>query len=157
MNLSELKNTLSEVDALIFKLPDGRKVPSHFHVTEVGKISKDFIDCGGTRRKEEVINLQLWSSIDIHHRLQAQKLKDIISLSEEKLGLGNHEIEVEYQGETIGKYGLDFNGQEFELTNKQTDCLAKADCGLPTEKIKRKLSSLTTVSESCCTPGGGCC
>jgi hypothetical protein len=25
-------------------------VPTHYHITEVGKVQKDFIDCGGTVR-----------------------------------------------------------------------------------------------------------
>jgi hypothetical protein len=32
---------------------------------------------------------------------------------------------VEYQGETIGKYDLGFNGKDFTLLNKQTACLAE--------------------------------
>lgn len=35
-------------DLSIFKLENGNSVPEHFHVTEVGIITKDFIDCGGT-------------------------------------------------------------------------------------------------------------
>ena len=157
MKLSQLKSNLDHVDTLTFKLPNGKTVPAHFHVTEVGEVSKHYIDCGGTIRDEKAISLQLWSSIDFHHRLKAQKLKDIIKLSESKLGIGDHEIEVEYQGETIGKYGLDFDGNIFLLTTKQTDCLAKDNCGIPIEKVKTKLSQLQTVGDDCCTPGSGCC
>ncbi len=66
------------------------------------------------------------------------------------------EIEVEYQSDTIGKYGLDFSGENFLLTTKQTDCLAKDNCGVPQHKQKLQLAELET-SKSCCTPGGGCC
>ncbi|MEI7863404.1 MAG: DUF6428 family protein, partial [Planctomycetota bacterium] len=31
-------------------LPDKSFVPAHFHITEVGRVQKDFIDCGGTVR-----------------------------------------------------------------------------------------------------------
>ena len=98
MKLSEVKVQLQNLDQLTFQLPDGSQVPSHFHVTEVGVVQKHFIDCGGTLRDEKVVNFQLWSSIDIDHRLHPQKLKDIIQLSEKLLDMGDYEVEVEYQG-----------------------------------------------------------
>jgi hypothetical protein len=155
MKLSQVKSILKSQKTLAFKLPDGSLVPNNFHVTEVGKISKHFIDCGGTVRKEEVINFQLWSAADYDHRLHPEKLVDIIELSEKIIGLGDLEIEVEFQGTTIQKFGLDFNGSHFLLTSKQTDCLAKDSCGIPVEKTKVKLS--TIIESATCTPGGGCC
>ena len=50
MTLTEIKSILKNLDTISLKLPDGSLVPSHFHVTEVGKSSKHFIDCGGTLR-----------------------------------------------------------------------------------------------------------
>ena len=44
---------------------------------------KKFIDCGGVIRDEKVINFQLWYSVDEDHRLEAEKLRKIIALSEE--------------------------------------------------------------------------
>lgn len=155
MKLSEIKDHLQNMTKVSFMLPDGKKVPAHFHVTEIGKIQKDFIDCGGTVRHENVVNFQLWSSIDLHHRLGAEKLLNIIELSETKLGIVDSEIEVEYQGETIGKYGLEINDGVFHLVSKQTDCLAKDNCGIPKIKI---LETITSGNDSgCCTPGSGCC
>ncbi|MFA7448960.1 MAG: DUF6428 family protein [Weeksellaceae bacterium] len=155
MTLSEIKNKLQQLEQIGFQLPNGELVPSHFHVTEIGKITKHFIDCGGTLRNEEVVNFQLWNADDYDHRLHPEKLLDIIELSERVLGIEDLEIEVEYQGDTIEKFGLDFDGKNFLLTNKQTDCLAKDKCGIPEEKPKIKLVEL--ANESSCTPGGGCC
>ena len=155
MKLSEIKNKLNKLEKIAFQLPNGELVPNHFHVTEIGKITKHFIDCGGTLRKEEVVNFQLWNANDYDHRLHPEKLLDIIQLSERVLEIEDLEIEVEYQADTIGKFGLDFEGQNFLLTNKETDCLAKDKCGIPNEKPKVKLSELN--NESSCTPGGGCC
>jgi Family of unknown function (DUF6428) len=154
MKLSDIKNKLSELEKIAFQLPNGELVPNHFHVTEVGKITKHFIDCGGTVRHEEVVNFQLWNANDYDHRLHPEKLLKIIELSENVLNIGDLEIEVEYQGDTIGKFGLDFDGQNFLLTTKQTDCLAKDNCGIQ-EKPKVKLSSL--ISQPCCAPDGNCC
>lgn len=156
MKLSQIKNILQTVDAVNFILADGTPVPEHFHVTEVGLITKNFIDCGGTVRKETVINFQLWNANDFEHRLKPQKLTNIIELSEKVLGIGDFEIEVEYQAQTIGKYDLDFNGTDFVLLNKQTACLAQDQCGIPSEKPKIRLSEMTNES-NCCTPGGSCC
>ncbi|MEH6682783.1 MAG: DUF6428 family protein [Sediminicola sp.] len=157
MKLSEIKSKLKQMDTMAFQLPDGSLVPGHFHVTEVGKVSKHFIDCGGTVRKEEVANFQLWDANDYDHRLHPEKLLDIIELSEKVLGLGDLEIEVEYQGETIGKYGLDHKGGSFLLTQKVTDCLAKDKCGVPEGKVKKELSSLQVEQIGSCAPGSGCC
>lgn len=157
MKISEIKETLKKLETIAFELPDGSLVPRHFHVTEVGKVSKHFIDCGGTVRKEEVANFQLWEANDYDHRLHPEKLVRIIELSEKVLGMNDLEIEVEYQGSTIGKYGLDFNGANFLLTTKLTDCLAKDNCGVPQEKVKRQLSQLQQEDASSCAPGSGCC
>lgn len=153
MKLSEVKKHLNQLEQISFMLPNGELVPNHFHVTEVGKVTKHFIDCGGTVRTEEVANFQLWNANDYDHRLHPEKLLNIIELSEKVLGLEDLEIEVEYQGETIGKFGLDFDGTNFLLSTKQTDCLAKDKCGIPEEKPKMKLSEL----QSSCTPNSGCC
>lgn len=157
MKLLELKEVLANLDQVNFELPNGELIPSHFHVTEVGQIEKNFIDCGGTVRKESVVNFQLWTAEDYDHRLSAEKLKNIIELSERTLGIKNDEIEVEYQSDTIGKYNLEFNGWNLVLKSKQTDCLAKDNCGIPVEKTKKSLADLGKKEEPSCTPGGGCC
>ena len=137
MKLSEIKQILETVPMVSFRLEDGNRVPEHFHVTEIGMISKHFIDCGGTVRTEKVANFQLWDANDYDHRLKPAKLRNIIALSERVLGLEDYEIEVEYQKETIGKYDLDFDGNDFILKSKRTNCLAKDNCGLtePTETV----------------------
>ena len=157
MKLSEFKRILSQLEQIQFQLPNGELVPAHVHVTEVGRISKHFIDCGGTIRQERVVNFQLWEANDYDHRLHPEKLHSIIELSESKLGILDDEIEVEYQSETIGKYGLAFDGIQFKLTSLTTDCLAKDKCGVPQEKKKVSLSSIGRQESSCCTPGSGCC
>ncbi|AWH86548.1 hypothetical protein HYN59_16175 [Flavobacterium album] len=158
MKLSEIKNLLDTIQQLSFKLPDGSFVPENFHVTEVGLITKNFIDCGGTIRKETVVNFQLWEdSHDEDHRLKPTKLLKIIALSEKALGIEDFDIEVEYQQGTIGKYDLGFDGQSFLLLNKQTACLASDQCGVPDAKKKLRLSEIGVSGNNSCTPGGGCC
>ena len=157
MKLSAVKQYLATAEAVNFQLPDGSFVPEHFHVTEVGLITRHFIDCGGVERIEKVVNFQLWDANDYEHRLKPQKLLNIITLSENKLGIGDLEVDVEYQSDTIGKYGLGFDGTNFQLLSKKTACLAQDACGVPAEKPKVRLSDLQASQSSCCTPGGGCC
>ena len=156
MTLSEIKLKLKTLETIAFELPNGQLVPSHFHITEVGKITKDFIDCGGAIRHEEVLNFQLWEANDYNHRLHPEKLLNIIELSQKTLNIQDLEIEVEYQGDTIRKFGLDFNGKHFLLTTKQTACLAIESCGIPVSKPKVKLSDIQQ-SSSYCTTDSGCC
>lgn len=156
MKLSEIKLHLSQAESVNFQLEDGTLVPEHFHVTEVGIITKDFIDCGGTVRHEKVANFQLWDANDYEHRLKAGKLLNIISLSERVLGMEDLEIEVEYQGQTIGKYDLGYNGKNFLLLAKKTACLAQDQCGVPAEKINVQMQNLVITGAEC-KPGTGCC
>lgn len=157
MKLSEIKTELKRLETISFQLPNGDLVPNHFHVTEVGKVTKDFIDCGGKVRHEEVVNFQLWEANDYDHRLHPEKLLQIIELSEDKLQIPDLEIEVEYQmATTIGKFNLEFDGTNFLLTSKQTDCLAKDHCGIPADKMKVKIGEWKE-KVSCYTPESGCC
>ena len=157
MKLSEIKNILPDLENVVFQLENGTFVPEHFHVTEVGMITKNFIDCGGVIRNEKVVNFQLWNADDFEHRLKPTKLLNIITLSEQKLGIEDVEIEVEYQSDTIGKYDLAFNGKHFVLNNKTTACLAQDACGIPLQKQKLNLAELPVNTASCCTPNSGCC
>ncbi len=149
MRISEFKNHLSTVSEVIFSLPNGSNVPPHYHITEVGFITKTYIDCGGTVREEKVANFQLWTAEDFDHRIQSEKILEIISKAEEEINLEDLEIEVEYQNETIGKYNLEFYDNKFHLSVTQTDCLAKEKCGITSNNIPETSSG--------CDPNSGCC
>lgn len=152
MKLSEVKKILPLLDNVVFALENGSFVPEHFHVTEVGQITKHFIDCGGVIRTENVVNFQLWNANDLDHHLKPSKLLHIITLSEEKLHLLDAEVEVEYQMETIGKFGLEFDGKNFILKNKNTACLASDSCGILAELLND-----TATTNACCSPNSNCC
>jgi hypothetical protein len=70
MRISEIKEQLTNLENVTFMLPNGSFVPEHFHVTEVGLVTKNFIDCGGKVRNETVVNFQLWNANDFEHRLK---------------------------------------------------------------------------------------
>jgi hypothetical protein len=152
MKLSQIKQILDTVETVDFKLENATFVPEHFHVTEIGVVTKHFIDCGGTVRHEKVANFQLWDANDFDHRLKPGKLQKIIALSEKVLEIDDLEIEVEYQTDTIGKYDLGFDGEHFLLLAKKTACLASDNCGNPRHKIQEN-----EPETSCCAPNGNCC
>lgn len=148
MTLSQLLEILSRSTEISFKLPDGRLVPRHFHVTEVAKIHKEFIDCGGKRREENKISLQLWEENDYDHRLHPEKLVHILNLTKDRLGLEDHEVVVEYQGDTISTYDLEHDPESgFLLSSKQTACLAREACAIP----------IAESAGSGCSPKSNCC
>ena len=153
MKLSEFKNQLKQFRQVNFIKPDGTFVPRHFHITEAGLISKNYIDCGGLVSNENKISLQLWVAEDFDHRLSPQKLSSILEIAQPLIGPEDPEIEIEYQGETINKFGVDINGENFSLTPLFTECLAKDKCGIPLQKPKLQLAEI----KNSCTPGSGCC
>ncbi|WP_293871385.1 DUF6428 family protein [Flavobacterium sp.] len=156
MKLSDIKIELKKQSTLAFKLPNCEMVPNHFHITEVGKVTKHFNDCGGEVRIEEAANFQLWEANDYDHRLHPEKLIDFIELSEKLLEMSNLEIEVEYQmKETIGKFSLYFDRTNFCLVPKITDCLANDKCGIAPALIESKIGAWKEKA-SCCAPNAGC-
>jgi hypothetical protein len=157
MKISDFKAQLASMQSLSFRLPNGETIPAHFHITEVGKVTKNYIDCGGTVREESKVNFQLWIANDTDHRLDPSKLLGIIELANPLIGSQDLDIEFEYQGDTICKYGIQSILGQFVLTATQTDCLAKDHCGIPQYKMPVKLADLTPNGGSSCTPGGGCC
>ena len=153
MLLSAFKQTLRELDTLKFQLPNGQFVPANFHITEVGNVTRNYMDCGGLLREENKLNLQLWVASDTDHRLKPNSVLNILQLAEKQLGYSNLELEVEYQQSTIGRYKLAFDGAVFQLINTQTACLAPDQCGISQEKPRVRV----TADGLSCNPNSGCC
>jgi hypothetical protein len=137
MKLKQISEVLAANDdlPLHFMLPSGEVVPEHFHVTEVGRVHKTFVDCGGTRRESLTCLLQVWIARDVEHRLTTGKLASILKLSEPILGSANLEVEVEYGPEIASQYKLadcvvNGDGVFLVLEGKQTQCLAPDKCGV---------------------------
>jgi hypothetical protein len=110
-------------------------VPAHFHVTEVGRVQKDFIDCGGTTRSTVSCLLQVWVAHDTTHRLTAGKLAGILQLAAPLLKSSALPVEVEYENGVVAQYpvaGVEVTpaGLLFHLGKKHTDCLAPDRCGV---------------------------
>src|ERR1700761_1511911 len=108
MLLSEFKKSLAgNPDRFIrFILPTGTKVPPHAHVTEVARIDKRFIDCGGTQRTESSCRLQTWFQDDTDHRLKSGKLLAILDKAGSFLETDDLELDVEHKAPFIAQFPI---------------------------------------------------
>ena len=134
-----------------FEFPSGKSLEPHFHITEVAKVTKDFVDCGGTRRSISSCVLQSLVADDTDHRLMTDKLAGILEHAA-ALGIDDQAtVEMEVQLDSISVYEVE-PGEAgdgvvvFRLNAKQTQCLAPDKCGIP---------SLTVFGDDC--SGPGCC
>lgn len=137
MNVREFQAALAAHpgSAMHWMLPDKSFVPAHYHITEVGRVQKDFIDCGGTVRSTTTCLLQIWVADDTGHRLEASKLKTIMEIAQTVLKGEELPVEVEYETEAISHYpvaGYEVTpaGLLFYLGTKHTACLAPEKCGV---------------------------
>ena len=135
MKLSAFKEALqrSPSQQLRFVLPDGDVIAAHAHITEVGRIDKTFIDCGGTVRKVSTCSLQAWVADDIDHRLEPGQLATILDKASPILADEDLDMEIEYEDCQISQFPVENvsvqgGDLKFYLGTKHTDCLAKDVC-----------------------------
>ena len=144
MKLHEFKKLLTQKPASQVRLllPNGQFTPDHIHVTEVARIDKRFIDCGGTLRTEVLCRLQTWFSDDVEHRLTAGKLLKIFTKAEEVLLTDDLDMDVEHEVGFISQFPIesaDVRRDEIilRLGVRHTACLAEDKCKprVPTESF----------------------
>lgn len=145
-------------------LPNGEAVAPHFHITEVGHVTKSFMDCGGTRRKTESCLLQTWVYSDIDHRLETGKLANILRIAGDVLPSLDLPVEIEHDA---GVVSVSSDGQTLTLTTglKHTACLAMDLCCAPAASAAPTSTHATTATAdkprvkagACCSPASGCC
>jgi hypothetical protein len=147
MTLRDFRETLAASPGLglRFRLPTGGLTPIHLHLTEVARVEKRFIDCGGTVRTDVSARLQLWSADDTDHRVGCAKALQVLDRGADLVGSTALPMEVEYDFPLLTLFpvvGSVVEGNEriFLLEAKRADCLAPDIC-LP----------------KACKPGSGCC
>ena len=162
MTLAELQDLLARHagSTLRLVLPDGAPVPVSFHVTEVGRVQKNFLDCGGVRRESVTCQLQVWLGEDFDHRIEAGKLAAILAKGVSAITPDDTSVpvEIEYEDRVISQY-YEVAGHEsgdagvtLRLVHKHTACLAPELCGLPSGiTIKGPVAG-----KSRCGPSGCC-
>lgn len=138
MKLTELKTHLAAHPDLVvrFLLPDGASVPAHAHVTEVARVDKRFIDCGGKLRNDAACRLQTWVAEDTHHRLTAGKLLGILNKAAPLLETDDLPLEVEHEAPILSQFPVTAVAAEedavvLRLGTKHTACLAEDQCKRP--------------------------
>ncbi|MFK7766237.1 MAG: DUF6428 family protein [Mariniblastus sp.] len=164
MKLQELKTAIAgnqdQQISIIFS--DGNSLAPHFHITEVGKVTKDFVDCGGTRRQSVSCTLQTYVAGDTDHRLLTTKLAKILDMTDSLALEGSVEVEVEIQSDTISTHAVETavssDGRVvIQLAAKKTACLAPDKCGIPEVPMSIPLATGTAAASEgdCCGGGGG--
>ncbi len=135
VSVSALKAALAAAPALPLTVvwTDGEPIEPHFHVTEVGRVQKDFVDCGGTVRRLVTCLLQTWVGEDLDHRITAGKLLKAFEHAAPVLGNEDLPVELEYETCNVVQLVVASVKQEpdrliLQLGSKHTDCLAKELC-----------------------------
>jgi uncharacterized protein DUF6428 len=108
MTLHDLQNALEANPNLFprFVLPDGDYIPVHAHVTEVGHVVRNFIDCGGLIGKEEKIVLQTHVGDDIDHRLRSDRFAKILQFGNQVIPSADLDVDVEYDCCVVAQYPI---------------------------------------------------
>lgn len=160
MTIAELKRELNKNPAanLRFQLPDGEAVPAHAHVTEVARIDKRFIDCGGTLRNDSFCRLQTWFSDDVDHRLTAGKLFKILEKSAPFLMSDDLEVDIEHEVGVITQLPLASvevspDTLVLHLVERHTACLAMDKC----KPAAAPPSEFSPLKFNFGHPASGCC
>ena len=131
--------------ALRFRLPTGGLTPIHAHLTEVARVEKRFIDCGGTVRTQASARLQLWTADDTDHRVGCARAAQVLERGSALLGSTDLPLEVEHDFPLLTVFDNRADDREdgarvFLLGTLKTDCLAPEIC-----------------TPKACQPGSGCC
>jgi hypothetical protein len=150
MTLHDLQNALEANPELFprFVLPDGEYIPAHAHVTEVGHVVRNFIDCGGLTGKEEKIVLQTHVGGDTDHRLRSDRFARILQLGNRVIPNADLDVDVEYDCCVVAQYPIgeaapDGDHLNLILRRSRTQCRAR----------ERRVSE----TASCCTTSAACC
>jgi hypothetical protein len=157
MKLNELKAALARHPqaSLRFILPTGETVPAHGHVTEVGRIDKRFMDCGGTLRTDTVCRLQTLVGEDYEHRLSARKLLAILNKAASVLETEDIDVDVEHELQFVSQFPVETIEQSdseilLKLAERHTACLAQDKCGMPPKAAPLLLKPLPNFQQSNC-------
>jgi len=151
MKYEALQSALDRYPATFprFVLPDGDYIPAHAHVTEVGYVVRNFIDCGALPGKEEKIVLQTHVGNDTDHRLRSDRFAKILRLGSRIIPSADLDVDVEYDCCVVAQYPIveaQPKGQYLDLILQRgrTQCRA------------RERHEAETAGD-CCATSASCC
>lgn len=151
MKLRELQDTLRTNPETFprFVLPDGDYIPAHAHITEIGHVVRNFIDCGGLGGTEEKVVLQTHVGSDTDHRLTSDRFATILQLGNRVVPNADLEVDVEYDCCVVAQYPIaeaNPDGDQLNLILRRghTQCRAK--------DVREAASA-----DGCCAAAATCC
>jgi hypothetical protein len=120
-------------------------------VTEIARIDKKFVDCGGTLRTDSSCRLQIYQADDTEHRITAAKFAQILAKGAGVLSSMNLPVEVEAEAPYLSVFPVIATRLEekqvvLSLGMRHTACLAEDVC-----------FPANLQDKSACAPGSGCC
>src|SRR3954463_639943 len=152
MKFTQLRSALEQYPSTFprFVLPDGDFIPAHAHVTEVGHVVKNFIDCGGVRGKSETVLLQTHVGQDLAHRLKSDRLAKNLQLGGRVLPHDELEVEVEYDCCVVAQYPV----TEVKPAGEHLDLiLGKRH----TQGLAQERRNAAETADACCGAAAACC
>jgi hypothetical protein len=151
MTFHDLENVLEANPELFprFVLPDGDCIPAHAHVTEVGHLVRNFIDCGGLTGKEEKILLQTHVGNDTDHRLRSDRFAKILQLGNRVIPSADLDVAVEYDCCVVAQYPIAearSDGQHLNLILR----LGRTQCRARERREPETAAGCCATSAACC-------
>jgi hypothetical protein len=153
LTLQHLVEALNKADGrnVRFELPTTTLLSPHVHVTEVARVDKKFVDCGGTLRTDSSCRLQIYQADDTGHRITAAKFAQILAKGAGVLGSLSLPVEVEAEAPYLSVFPVIATRLEemqivLSLGIRHTACLAEDVC-----------FPANLQNKSACAPGTGCC
>jgi len=172
INWKEFKETLVNNPELHlqFQYAEDKWVDAAYHITEIKQAPITSVDCGGLINTWTEIIVQLYEPQN-QQQLQAMKVDkalSIIKVVEKALPLDtNGIVKIEFGNSQFDTRqmlpnGFNIDGENLIVDLRPDTVQCKAinrggSCGEPVQKTKIELKNLALATESCCTPGGGCC
>jgi hypothetical protein len=132
-----------------FVLPNGDYIPAHAHITEVGHLVRNFIDCGELSGKEEKVVLQMHVGDDTDHRLRSDRFAKILRLGKRVIPTANLDVDVEYDCCVVAQYpiaGTKPDGEHLNLILQR----GRTQC-----RVRERRQNETAAA--CCATSAACC
>lgn len=153
LSLQQVVDALTKAEGRVvrFELPTGTLLSPHVHVTEVARLDKKFVDCGGTLRTDSSCRLQIYQADDTEHRIQAAKFAGILAKGAGLLASTALPVEIEAEAPFLSVFPLiatRTDATQIILTCgvRHTACLAEDVC-----------FPAALQPKGACAPGSGCC
>jgi Family of unknown function (DUF6428) len=151
VTLNDLRNALEANPKLFprFVLPDGDYIPAHAHVTEVGHVVRNFIDCGGLTGREEKVVLQTHVGDDTDHRLRSDRFAKILGLGARVIPSADLDVDVEYDCCVVAQYPIaeaESDGEHLNLILQR----GRTQCRAQERRESQTAADCCAVSVACC-------